>query len=190
MSAVQLELSGEVEALERQAVDAERRRINDALACLRDSCPDTLQVVWHLDWWKDRDAKGPGYTSPWAYLVCRRGVFYEHETTWGGWDSRPTNLVSWDELRALLGDDPRRAGVVAWAESLWRPTIEDVSTSPWPDQPSWRYLTRPHELWPHPETWHPSYIEEDHAMPGHDARMAAWRTTFAILNAHQAGDPS
>lgn len=185
MTAVQLDLFGEVEAAERQAADADRARIDDALTCLAISCPHALEVLWHLEWWKPRDEKGPGFTEPWAYLVCRRGVFFEHESTWGGWDCRPRNLVTWDELRDRLADDPRRAGVVAWATGLWHPTAADMG-KPWPDLVSWRYLIRPYELDPHPEMWNPSYAEGDREARGYADRMGAWRTTMAILLDHRS----
>jgi hypothetical protein len=180
MSAVQLDLFGEVEADEATWAAGERDRLQGALICLRDSCPHTLEVVRHLTWWKPRNETGPSYTPPWAYLVNKGGVNYEHETTWGGFDCRPANCVTWSELVDLLGSDPRRVEVIDWADGLWQPSASDPW--PWVDDVPWRYLCRPYEMYPSPDEWHPSYIEGDRAKAGHGARMKAWRTTLAILN--------
>ena len=100
------------------------------------------------------------------YSACRPGLRYERKTEVK--DSGPLRqLLPWAELADLIAGDPRRAAVAAWAASL-------------PD-PAWRQLYRPHELWPQPEMWHPSYIEGDHAHPGWTERRAAWATVQDIL---------
>lgn len=143
----------------------------DALTCLRDSITETLQIVTHLEYWQTRDKSSPRKNGNWAYIVCAKGIRHQPVDTWtaaGGWNHTPDTLTTWQQLRELLHDDPRRNDVTAWAASL---TAID----------KWKDLTRPHELWPHPETWHPSYIEGDQERPGYRERMRAWNTTLQIL---------
>jgi hypothetical protein len=151
-------------------VVAERAdRDADALVCLRDEVPQALEAVVHLAWWRQIDETGFRNSSGrYLYLVCRAGIRYERKGEGNDGDrGRPARLLAWDELAAMVGGDPRRAEVAAWVDSL--------------PEPRWSVLTRPHELWPQPEQWHPSYIENDHARPGWPARIAAWTTVQAIL---------
>jgi len=178
-AAVQLDLFGEVEAAETVAAQADRSRLRGALEVLAFSCPDTLEVLIHLGYWRDRDDRSVGYSAPWAYSVTRKGLRFEHETTWGGWSSRPRHLVTWEELQGLVGLDPRRRELIDWAAGLWRPGPED--RMPFPDEVPWRYLIRPYELWPNADHWHSSYVVSDHAMPGWDRRWRAWKVAGAIL---------
>lgn len=141
---------------------------SEALICLRDVVPDALRVVVELSWWKEQDERNPGKSGDWAYLVCRTGFYFERTDTWGGWESRPRNLLTWEGLKRLVGNDPRRPGVVAWARSL---TAID----------RWKDIYRPFELWPQPEGWHPSYLEHDRERAGYEQRMQAWGTLQAIL---------
>lgn len=174
---VQLDLFGEVEAAESAAVSADRARLTNALICLRDAVPDALQVVVHLSMW--RDQRGIGKSGEWAYCVRQNHFRYEAVSDWWngaldrgepfGWSRTPAHRVTWAELQTLVGDDPRRVGLIEWEQSL---TVVD----PWWD------LTRPHELWPDPEGWHPSYIESDHRRPGWSARLKAWQDLQALLN--------
>lgn len=167
--AVQLDLFGHVEAAEQAAIEDSRRQVVAALTCLRDSVPMALEVVVHLKRHQDRDDRKPGKSGDWAFIVSHAGLRYEDVNTWGGWDSRPRNLFTWDRLADAIEQDPRRAEVIQWARSL---TVVD----------RWRDLYRPYELWVDPHTWHPSYIEGDHQRPGWDERIHAWRTTQAILS--------
>jgi hypothetical protein len=148
---------------------AEERAV--ALECLRDVVPEALEVVVHLHWWKPRNDGDTAHAGgDWAYTVCEKGLRFEPRAEWsrrGGWNVKPSGLVEWEVLADVLGSDPRRAEVVAWAESL--------------TSPAWRDLYRPHELWPHPESWHPDYLAMDRDRPGYDERMRAWRTVLAIL---------
>ncbi|WP_141576068.1 hypothetical protein [Actinomadura sp. WMMA1423] len=146
------------------------RRQVDALTCLRDSVPEAMNVVVHLDDWRDREDRGIGASGDWAYSLRRDGFHYEHTDEWWkgarsrgeryGWDRTPAHLVTWDELRAHLGDHPARASVLAWVAAL--PT------------PSWNEMTRPYELWPNPGEWHPGYITRDRERPTWPERSAAW----------------
>lgn len=154
-----------------------RRRLGDALTCLRDEVPDALQVVVGLAYWRERDNRSAHAGERWAYCVCRAGVLHEPADRWWrteidgrrGWDRLPAEITTWDELSEVFGDDPRRAEVAAWAGSL---TAVD----------RWQDLSRPFELWTKPEQWHPDYIRCDHERPGWDQRIAAWRMVLAILD--------
>lgn len=167
----QLDLFGEIET-------AETRRYVDALTCLRDAVPEALQAVVELSWWRERDKRNPAAAGEWAYIVCRAGLRHEREDDWWrgaqlrgeqfGWNRTPADLTTWDELAGLVGDDPRRGAVVAWAESL--------------TEPRWRDLTRPKQLWPQPEQWHPDHIANELKRPGWAERFDAWRTTLRILD--------
>lgn len=164
---VQLDLFGQVEATEQAAAADSVRRQIDALTCLRDSVPDALHVLVHLDYWRRADDRGcPGNSGEWAYRIGRAGMDFVRKGTAGGWD-RGRALIAWDELRDLLAGHPLRGQVVAWSESLTHPD-------------AWRDRGRPFELWPHPETWHPSYIEGDHTRAGWDDRRHAWAVTQLI----------
>jgi hypothetical protein len=152
-----------------------RRQIH-GLTCLRDSVPEAMNVVVHLEDWRTREDRGIGASGDWAYSLRRDGLHFEHTDEWWtgarargdryGWDRTPVNLVTWDELRALLGAHPARAGVLAWAAAL--PT------------PSWNEMTRPYELWPNPHQWHPGYITRDHERPTWPERIIAWRALQAM----------
>ncbi len=157
---------------------AERvRPLVDALTCLRDVVPEALDVVVHLRSPSATDTRKPSASGAWAYCVSHAGLRHEPEEQWWrpadggshGWDRTPANLTPWADFEDLIGADPRRAEVAAWAESL---TARDA----------WRDRIRPYEFWPHPETWHPDRIAGDHARPGWEDRRAAWRTVLSILS--------
>lgn len=151
--------------------------LTQALTCLRDAVPSALEVVSDLAYNRRTDDRSPSASGDWAYIVCRAGLRHEPRSHWSqptdggraGWNRTPANLTTWSELAALLGDDPRRAELTAWTASLTAPD-------------RWRDITRPRELWPNPEEWHPSTIEGDHTRPGWEARIHAWRTVQAILD--------
>lgn len=150
--------------------------LRDALTCLRDAVPEALEVVVLLGYRHEKDTRAARASGPWAYCVSRDGLRHEPRDEWSnptdggprGWSRTPAHLTTWEELAALVGADPRRADLVAWAEGLTAPD-------------RWRDLFRPHELWPNPEQWHPGYIEGDHERPGWGERITAWRTLQSIL---------
>lgn len=156
--------------------EGERRLRAGAMTCLRDAVPDALDVVVHLSNWTLRDTRSPRASGEWAYCVSDAGVRFERRDEWsapadgsrGGWDRTPVTLLSWRTLAEMIGEDPRRAEVVRWAESL---TARD----------RWKDRYRPYELWPDPESWHPSYIESDRARPGYADRMRAWGLVQEML---------
>ena len=125
-----------------------------------------MRVVVHLGDWRGRDDRRIGASGDWAYGVRRDGLHYEPTRTWRGWDHIPGRVITWDELRAHLGEHPARGGVLAWAAAL--PT------------PSWNELSRPYELWPNPHEWNPGYITHDHERTGWPERIAAWRALQAM----------
>lgn len=147
------------------------------LTCLRDSVPEAMNVVVHLGDWRDREDRGVGASGDWAYSIRRDGLHCERTEEWWtgarrrgeryGWDRTPSDLVTWDELRALLGGHPARADVLAWAAAL--PT------------PSWNEMTRPYELWPNPHEWNPGYITLDHERATWPERIAAWTAVQAMF---------
>lgn len=159
------------------APSAETQRLVDGLTCLRDSVPDAMYVVLHLDYWLRDDTRRVGASGDWAYSVRREGFRYEHEAEWWsgarargeryGWDRMPAQRIAWPELAEQLAGDPRRGELIAWSAAL--------------TEPAWQERYRPHELWPEPEKWHPHYIEDDHEHPGWDQRITAWRTLQTIL---------
>lgn len=167
---VQLDLFGDI-------VSAEQRRHIDALTCLRDSVPEALEVVATLRYGRDTDTRAPRASGAWAYCVCRAGLRFEAAADWWlgahdrgetwGWDRTPAHLVTWDELTELIGQDPRRAEVSAWAESL--------------PFPRWRMLTRPHELWPEAERWNTRYFCDDHVHKQWTGRRQAWQLVLDML---------
>lgn len=167
----QFDLFGDVER-------AETERLTSGLACLRDSVPVALEVVVHLNYWRPRDDRGVGACGAWAYAIRASGVCFEPAEEWWtgarnrgepyGWSRTPAHRLGWDELADLLRADSRRRRVVEWANSLTAPD-------------HWRDLSRPHELWPDPGIWHPSYIEGDHERPGWRQRLAAWHEICEIL---------
>jgi hypothetical protein len=143
----------------------------DALICLRDEVPTALEAIANLSWLKPHDDTKPGASEHYAYALCAAGLRWERVEEWwgpGAWERRPRHLTTWADLAAAISDDPRRATIATWAETL---TAPDRS----------RDLYRPYELWPKPETWHPSYIDGDHERPGWADRIDAWRTAQAIL---------
>lgn len=157
MTALQLDLF---------ASDTDTRRLVDGLTCLRDAVPDAMYVLIHLTDWRPTENRGNRYSDGgWLYAIRRDGLRFEHALGWD--DRRPAHRISWAELAEQLGDDPRRAELIAWSESL--------------TEPAWKERMRPHELWPNPGSWHPSYITTDHEHPGWPRRIAAWRTLQAIL---------
>lgn len=146
--------------------DPEARRLADGLTCLRDVVPEAMNVVLHLTDWHRTEEGGYGLSGDWAYTVRRRGLRFERRHS--GWDGRASRMrvVTWSELAGLFGDDPRRAAIVAWSQALV--------------EPAWQQRMRPHELWPDPGSWHPSYIENDRADPGWPERIAAWTALQAM----------
>lgn len=164
---LQLDLFGEVEAAEQAATDRAHRRQIDALTCLRDVVPEALEVLVHLDYWRLKDdCGGPGNSGEWSYRIRKAGMDFVRHGTAGGWD-RGRDLITWDELRALLVDHPLRDQVVTWSESLTHPD-------------AWRDRGRPFELWPHPERWHSDYIRGDHARAGWEDRRHTWGVVQTI----------
>lgn len=172
-------------------VDATRRgRLVDALTCLRDSMSTSLDVVVVLDAPRGAvDSRQPQMAGDWAYCVSRDGVRVESRHEWWtvartrhgepwGWNRTPANLTTWPELRALIGDDPRRAQLAAWVASL-------------PVSGRWRWTSRPHELTPGADGTHHSHIDHDRADPLWPGRLAAWRLLFDLLDhaIHAAGGP-
>lgn len=146
---------------------AESTRHVDALTCLRDSHPRALEILTG-ERRPDTGEVRCGLSGSWAYSVRRAGFCFEDASTWGGWYSRPAHVLTWPELDELVGADPRLADVAAWSRSLAADARRD------------RY--RPFELWPDPESWHPSYIKGDRDHPGWADRLAAWRLVLAILD--------
>lgn len=183
----QLDLFGQIEAAAQAARDQDRHRIRGGLHALRDDIPDAMHVLVHLQPWRAREDRSIGLSglddgSPrTAYSIRNAGLYYEDGATWGGWGSRPANLVTWDELRALLADDPRRAALTAWYDAV--PQLQEWVGSDGRREyrGSWRDHTRPYELDRSPRAWDPAYIEADHAAPGWPARLTAWTTLQAIL---------
>ena len=159
------------------APNAETRRLVDGLTCIRDAVGEAMHVLIHLAYWLPEDHRGISACGEWAYSIRRKGFHYEHESDWWlgaytrgepwGWDRTPAHHMTWAEIVELIGDDPRRAQLIAWSESL--------------TEPAWQERLRPHELWPNPGNWHPDYIRLDHERPGWDQRITAWRTLQAIL---------
>lgn len=146
------------------------QQVARGLTCLRDACPDALEVVARLDWWKPNNERGSHASGEWAYVVCRDGFHFgsRYGAEWRGWDRNPPHLLTWEQLRQILEVDPRQTDVAAWLHSQ---TAVD----------RWRDYYRPYELWPDPGSWHPSYIESDRERDGYHERMNAWRTTQDIL---------
>lgn len=157
------------------AGDLEVRRLVDGLTCLRDIVPEALEAVVYLREWQTHTlaVASKSLDTPagsWWYKTSKAGLHFERlgerdRSTWPLSRSL-VHLVTWAELAGLLGDDPRRAGIVAWSRSLV--------------EPAWRERMRPYELWPAPECWHPSYIAGDREDPGWPERIAAWRTLQAM----------
>jgi hypothetical protein len=185
----QLDLFGQVLADETQ-------RYVNALTCLRDAVPNALEVVAQLQYEQPDDSRSPHANGDWAYCVCRAGVRFERVDDWWsgarargetwGWNRTPAHLVTWEELATLIGQDRRRDDVIAWVGSL-----------PEPQWGQWRLLTRPHELGPDPDTWHPSYKDHDHADPQWPGRWRAWQLVLDLLGdairavmPHPDGEPS
>jgi hypothetical protein len=177
VTATQLDLFGAVVAAEQQRDLAERQRQRDALVCLRDAASEALEVIAYLEYREPRDTRAPHASGDWAYCVCRAGLLVEDRQEWdvgahlrgerSAWDRTPAHLVTWDELTALIGDDPRRAEIRAWADAL--------------PEPRWRPLSRPYELWPDPESWNNSYFCRDHLDAGWTARRHAWQLVLGLL---------
>lgn len=155
MTAAQLDLFGDL--------DADTARRVDALICIRDEIPQAMEIVIHLADWRIREDRSPGRPGNWLYTIRRDGIDARRcgTTLW--------QHISWAELADLVGDDPRRPGLIAWSQSL---TAADA----------WKDRLRPHELWPEPEKWHPSCFELDHQRDGWEQRIAAWRDLYALLD--------
>lgn len=159
---LQLDLFGEV-------LSTEQQRLVDALTCLRDSVSTALEVVVDLAYGPGPDSRGSSRGGRWAYCVARAGVRFERVTPeWRGFETAPRQLLTWAELAALVGDDPRRAEVAAW-----------VATLP---MPNWKLLQRPHELWPDPGGWHVGYFCHDHVHREWTRRRRAWRLVLDLLD--------
>jgi hypothetical protein len=170
VTATQLDLFGVVQS-------AGQQRRHGALMCLRDAVPGALEAIAYLEYREPRDTRAPHASGDWAYCLCRAGLRFEDRHEWGveahlrgersGWDRTPAHLVTWSELAALIGDDPRRGEVRAWADAL--------------PEPRWRPLSRPHELWPDPASWHIGYFCRDHLDAGWTARRQAWQLVLDLL---------
>ncbi|MGH3376017.1 MAG: hypothetical protein ACRDP6_14865 [Actinoallomurus sp.] len=143
----------------------ETLRLVDGLTCLRDVVPEAVEAAIHLADWRPIEDHGNGLSGDWAYTIRRAGLRFEYRPDWSGVRSK-LRCITWTELTDQIGDDPRRAELIAWSESL--------------TEPAWQERIRPHELWPHPGQWHPDYIRNDHEHPGWDRRLTAWRTLQAI----------
>lgn len=177
-TATQLDLFGAVEAAEQKHVTARQNRFRDALVCLRDVVPTALEIVVELAYQSPTDTRSPCASGEWAYCVCRAGLRFEDAREWWtgarerdetwGWDRTPAQLLPWHELAVLVGDDPRRAEIAAWMNSL--------------PMPRWKLLYRPFELYPDPDRWHPGYIQGDHVHEQWPARRRAWQLTLDVLN--------
>jgi hypothetical protein len=166
------------------AVSAERQRHVDALTCLRDAMSDALEIVVGLRYDQPRENRSPRAAGDWAFCVQRAGLRYEAADDWWtgarargetyGWNRLPARLVTWAELTALVGQDPRRAEVAAWVDTL--------------PQPRGRMLMRPHELWPD-QGWHISYLCRDHVNTHWTGRWHAWQLVHGLLTdaINQAG---
>ncbi|NUT46740.1 MAG: hypothetical protein HOV94_05380 [Saccharothrix sp.] len=172
---IQLDLFEDVETIRR-------RRLLDALTCLRDVVPTTLEILVDLDrdHSVDTDTRQPHAAGEWANCVGRDGVRVESRHEWWtlaqarrgepwGWDRTPAHLTTWAQLRALIGDDPRRAELAAWVASL-------------PEHGRWQWTHRPHELGPGAAGMHHSHIDADHRDPLWQRRLAAWVTTLDIVD--------
>jgi hypothetical protein len=174
----QLDLFGAVVDAEQRRHTADAQRRVDALACLRDSVPGALEVVVDLRRTRPTDTRAPCASGDWAYCVSAAGLRFEDRNDWSfgardrgeryGWDRTPAQLVTWDELAALVGPDPRRAEIAAWVASL--PELR------------WRPLSRPHELWPDPGGWHTSYLCHDHVDADWTGRRHAWQLVLDLLS--------
>lgn len=177
-AATQLDLFGAVLAAAQQQTQAERQRQVDALTCLRDAVPTALECVVDLRYTAPIDTRAPKKSRDWAYCVCRAGLRFESVDEWSrgarergeryGWDRTPAHLLTWAELTALVGQDPRRTEVAAWAAAL--------------AEPRWRALYRPHELWPDPGGWNLSYLCHDHLDAGWTGRLRAWQLVLDLLS--------
>ena len=141
-------------------------RLGDALTVLADAHPRSLELLIGIRE-PDRGEVKPGVTGPWAYQVCRDGLYTQRRAEWGGWSSRPANRATWDELDSLIGEDSRVPTIRAWSEGL---TAIDA----------WRDRSRPFELWPDADRWHPSHLAGDHARPGWSTRINAWQLTVQV----------
>ena len=170
MTALQLDLFGAV-------LSAEQQRHIGALTCLRDSVPQALEHVVELRYTQPTDTRAPHASGNWAYCACRAGLRFEAADEWWngahdrgevwGWDRTPANLITWDELSALIGQDARRADIAAWVNTL--------------PMPRWQLLTRPKELWPEPDRWHISHFCRDHVHEHWSGRRHAWQLTLDLL---------
>lgn len=166
-------------------VSPETQRRIDALTCLRDAVSDALEVVVALHRTQDDDTRSPRQAGDWAFCVSRAGFRFEHVDEWWagamrrgesyGFARTPRRLVPWDELAEWIGNDPRRAEVAAWTDSL--------------PEPRWRLLARPHELWPDSESWNLRYFCRDHVDLHWPSRRRAWDLVLALLGdaINQAG---
>lgn len=168
---MQLDLFGEVLAAEEAEVQAERARLRDCLTMLAQANPRSVEVLWHLRYWPEHARRDIGSSGDWAYSLRTTGLHFEHVDTWPGWDTTPRQVVTWAELEELLTAVPGRVEVITWARSVTQ--THGVL--------AWRQLYRPYELWPHPQRWHPDYLDSDRQAAGWPERHQAWSATVQIL---------
>jgi hypothetical protein len=158
-----------------QQPSARQQLRRDALLCLRDAIPEALQLVVELRNPDRVDHRSPRASGDWAYCTPNAGLRVEDRSVWWagapgqprGWDRIPAGLVTWDQLAALIGDDPRRTEVSAWAATV-------------PD-PRWRVLQRPFELWPDAGGWNLRYFCRDHVNQHWAGRRRAWQLVLELL---------
>lgn len=136
-------------------------RFWEVLKCMRDAMPEAMRFM--IDLWAPPD-HGPMMSGVWSYKWSAKQVFARQRVPGAEFQS-----ITWDEFAEAVRDHPKRSAIIEWEQSI---SVPD----------KWRELTRPHELWPNPETWNPSYIEADHERLGWDKRFDAWKTLQRILN--------
>lgn len=144
----------------------------DALTCLADADPAALEaVIQHPTWahlWGNGDVRSAG---TWAYSRTLTHYRFEQVDTWwkrGGWEKRPANRIAFGEIREALPLD------VILHLNAWARTLPDTAASSFK-------LSRPFELWPDGDKWHPSYIEKDHKDPAWADRLEAWTLLIDAL---------
>lgn len=177
MTADQLALFGAAELAEPQRSRVQVQRLTAGLTCLRDAVPEALEMISVLRYGRTEDTRSPCAADGWAWCVCRAGLRFEPTEQWWtaarirgerwGWNRVPAGLLTWEELTGLVGADPRRAEIAAWAQSI--------------PEPRWRVLERPHELHADSDGWHVSYLCRDHIHPQWPARWRAWQLVRELL---------
>ncbi|WP_234816691.1 MULTISPECIES: hypothetical protein [Mycolicibacterium] len=153
---IQYDLFGEVEAAEKAAESAARSASMSAIVFL-------TQTPWPdlIGWWLHPDAiesrtdggasyrSGPNNTPGWAWAKQRRGLLFESNTTWPGFDKRPRWCIPWTELRTLRAEHP---DVTERLQAL-------AAGRGHPCSLGWLWWTDPHAL--RPEGWHPSRLDSE-----------------------------